>query len=192
MDHFKKGGIISPKDKLFEISSDKFNNEERFKFMLQLTNNSHNEFIKFVAVKNVEIGPDKDIEIKLPSYGRWMEGGIRNIIINSEAGETLENLEFISEEEYHKVLILRKLQVEYKFEFATSKGTCIIEYGFPHYFRKQLRSRAFEVSIARLYFSKDSKSTNSKTISRNILNEFKEFTQGVFDEIKLFKLELNK
>lgn len=177
--YLKEKKEISPSNSIIEISSDKFTNSERFAFMLQLANDSPNGFLRFEAVKNIEIGPDKTLS--MPDDGKWMEGSVRNIIINSEKGQTLENIEYISNTEYHESLILRQIQAQYRFEFGTVKGTCIIEYGFPHYFRVHTKGTSFESSIAKIYFSKDSKGENSKSTSRKILGEFQCLYQNKFD-----------
>lgn len=105
-----------------------------------------------------------------------MDGG------NSEKGETLENIEYISNVDYHKSLILRQIQAQYKFEFGGVNGTCIIEYGFPHYFRKYAKGTSFESSISNIYFSKSSKGENVKSTSRKILSEFQNLYQQKYDE----------
>lgn len=180
--YLKDNNEISSSDSLIEITSEKFNNAERFSFMLQLTNDSPNGFLRFQAVKNVEIGPDKTI--KLPNDGKWMEGSVRNIIINSEKGETLENIEYISNTVYHKSLILREVQAQYGFDFGSIKGTCIIEYGFPHYFRNYARGKSFESSIVKIYFAKDSSSNSHKSASRKILDEFEKLYQEKYETLK--------
>lgn len=179
--HLKSNGEILAKESIFEISSDIFTNEERFAFMLKIANDSPNNFLKFQAVKNLEIGPDKTFA--MPNDVKWMEGSVKNIIINSEKGETLQNVEFISNPIYHEVLILREIQAQYSFEIGGMKGICIIEYGFPHYFRKYARGKLFEASIAKIYFSKDSKGENYKIASRNILDEFQKLYQQKYDEV---------
>lgn len=177
--HLQTEGEISNKEKPFEITSDKFDNIQRFAFMLQLANDSPNGFLNFEAVKNIEIGPDKTFT--MPDNAKWMEGSVKNIIINSEKGETLENVEYISDKQYHEFLILRQVQAQYKFSFGALKGRCIVEYGFPHYFRSHVRNNAFEVSVPKVYFSKDSKSENARYASRNILKEFQNMIQQKYD-----------
>ena len=179
--HLQTEGEISNKEDPFEITSDKFNNIQRFAFMLQLANDSPNGFLSFEAVKNIEIGPDKTFT--MPDNVKWMEGSVKNIIINSEKGETLENVEYISDKQYHKFLILRQVQAQYKFSIGALKGRCIVEYGFPHYFRSHVRNNAFEVSVSKIYFSKDSKSENSRNASRAILKEFQDMIQQKYDSI---------
>lgn len=178
-EYLKSKNEVSSSNSILEISSDKFTNPERFTFMLQLANDSPNGFLRFEAVKNIEIGPDK--AFSMPDKGKWMEDSVRNIIINSEKGQTLQNIEYISNTEYHESLILRQIQAQYKFEFGADKGMCIIEFGFPHYFRTHTRGTAFESSISKIYFSKGSKSENVKSTSRKILDEFQCLYQSKFE-----------
>ncbi len=137
--------------------------------------------LSFQAVKNIEIGPDKTFT--MPDNAKWMEGSVKNIIINSEKGETLENVEYISDKRYHDFLILRQMQSKYEFNIGAAKGWCIIEYGFPHYFRSHVRNNSFEVSVLRIYFSKDSKSENIRNTSRAILKEFQVMIQQKYEDI---------
>lgn len=179
--HLQILGEISNKESPFEITSDKFNNIQRFAFMLQLANDSPSGFLSFEAVKNIEIGPDR--KFNMPDNTKWMGGSVKNIIINSEKGETLENIEYISDKKYHEFLILRKVQAQYKFSFGVLEGQCIVEYGFPHYFRSHVRNHSFEVSVPKIYFSKDSKSENSRNVSRFILKEFQAMIQQKYDSV---------
>lgn len=179
--HLQILGEISNKESPFEITSDKFNNIQRFAFMLQLANDSPSGFLSFEAVKNIEIGPDR--KVNMPDNTKWMGGSVKNIIINSEKGKTLENIEYISDKQYHEFLILRKVQAQYKFSFGVLEGQCIVEYGFPHYFRSHVRNHSFEVSVPKIYFSKDSKSENSRNASRFILNEFQDMIQQKYDSV---------
>lgn len=179
--HLQILGEISNKESPFEITSDKFNNIQRFAFMLQLANDSPSGFLSFEAVKNIEIGPDR--KFNMPDNTKWMGGSVKNIIINSEKGETLENIEYISDKKYHEFLILRKVQAQYKFSFGVLEGQCIVEYGFPHYFRSHVRNHSFEVSVPKIYFSKDSKSENSRNASRFILKEFQAMIQQKYDSV---------
>lgn len=179
--HLQILGEISNKESPFEITSDKFNNIQRFAFMLQLANDSPSGFLSFEAVKNIEIGPDR--KVNMPDNTKWMGGSVKNIIINSEKGKTLENIEYISDKQYHEFLILRKVQAQYKFSFGVLEGQCIVEYGFPHYFRSHVRNHSFEVSAPKIYFSKDSKSENSRNASRFILKEFQDMIQQKYDSV---------
>lgn len=173
----KDKGAVATSDNATELSAKEFSNNQRFMFMLSIANNSPNGFLEFEAVKNIEIGPDRESKQPLPGSAKWMNGSVKNIIINSEKGETLENVEYISDPSYHDVLILRQVQAQYRFEFGEMNGFCIIEYGFPHYFRKYVKGDAFESRLANIYFGKTSKSQNVKNATRLILEEFEKLYQ---------------
>jgi len=174
-----KSDVDQDKQSLMELirTAKEFNNNQRFMFMLSIANNSPNGFLEFEAVKNIEIGPDRESKQPLPDSAKWMNGSVKNIIINSEKGETLENVEYISDPSYHDVLILRQVQAQYRFEFGEMNGRCIIEYGFPHYFRKNVKGDSFESRLANIYFGKASKSQNVKNATRLILEEFEKLYQ---------------
>ena len=69
------------------------------------------------------------------------------------------------------------VQAQYRFEFGEMNGRCIIEYGFPHYFRKNVKGDSFESRLANIYFGKASKSQNVKNATRLILEEFEKLYQ---------------
>lgn len=75
------------------------------------------------------------------------------------------------------------MQAQYKFSFGVLEGQCIVEYDFPHYFRSHVRNHSFEVSVPKIYFSKDSKSENSRNASRFILKEFQDMIQQKYDSV---------
>jgi hypothetical protein len=171
--------------RMFEITSDKFDNEERFKFMLSLAKDRTNRILGFKSVRNIEIGPDKSTNLLLTSSPLILDNSVKNIIINGEKGETLQNIEYVTNPLYHQVLILRAMQVEYKFKIGSAYGNCIIEYGFPHFFRSYKKSKEFEVTINRVWFGKNSVGESVKSVSRKILDEFNKVYQSEFNKIKM-------
>lgn len=172
-------GYIDTSSEMISIKSDSFDNRERFKFMLQLANDSENGLLKFNAVRNIEIGPDENA--KLPDEAKWMADSVKNMIIN---GEKLQDIEFIKNPQYHDSLILREIKAQYTFKTSIAEGTCIIEYGFPTYFRKNSKDKNFQASISRVYFWKNSNTNNLTNISRILLNEFEEMKDLVYEKIK--------
>lgn len=168
---------------IFEITSDKLNNEQRFKFLLSLAQDSKGGMLEFKSVKNLEIGPDKTIDLSSCNLDVLLDNSVKNIIINSEKGETLQNIEYVTNKEYHKILILRAIQIEYKFEISGAYGSCIVEFGFPHFFRSNKKSQEFEVTINKIWFGKNSVGQGVKTASRKILDELNEFYQVQFYNI---------
>lgn len=181
---------VGNETKFFEITSDKLNNVDRFKFLLSLAKNSSNQLLKYKSVRNIEIGPDKKVDIAIAVPNMALDNSVKNIIINSDKGETLQNIEYVKNALYHKVLILRAMQVEYNFKIGNAYGSCIIEYGFPHFFRSYKKTKEFEVTINKVWFGKNSVGENVKTASRKILSEFNEFYQNEFGKIEVKKEEI--
>lgn len=179
----KSQNEIKNDTKIFEITSDKLNNEERFEFLLALTKNSPKRILKFKSVRNIEIGPDKKTNVILTDSSMLLDNSVKNIIINGEKGETLQNIEYVKNPLYHKILILRAMQVEYSFHIGNAFGSCIIEYGFPHFFRSNKKSKVFEVMVNRLWFGKNSVGESIKSASRKILNEFNHIYQFEYNKI---------
>lgn len=170
--------------KVLEITSDDFTNEERFEFLLALTKDSPNSLLRFKSVRNIEVGPDKNTNVHLLSSDVMLDNSVKNIIINGEKGETLQNIEYVTNKEFHKVLILRAVQIEYEFNVVGASGTCIIEYGFPHFFRTNKKSKVFEVTLNKLWFSKNSVGRNKTISSRKVLEEFNKFYMQEYRKIK--------
>lgn len=175
---FLNGSVC--KDKPVEITPEKFDNRNRFTFMLRLANNSPNGFLEFQAIKNVEIGPDSKVHIP---EDKWISEDVQNLIINSVKGRTLGSLEYISDEQYRDFLILRQIQAQYKFNLDIASGTCIIEYGFPQYFRTHKRNTSFSSCISKVYFDKSTKNASETSTRRAILKEFNLLLQDEFKNI---------
>lgn len=112
------------------------------KFMLALANDIPGDNLKYKSVKNIEIGRDKTLKVAMEETGLLFDDGVRNVIINGEKGETLNNIEYVVNEAYYDFLILRALQVEYNFDYVSAKGVCLLEFGFPHFLEnlKNLKS----------------------------------------------------
>lgn len=170
--------------KVGRYSSDKLNNKNRMKFMLALVNNIPGDNLKFKSVKNIEIGRDKTMQVAMQEAGLLFDDGVRNVIINGEKGETLNNIEYIINDVYYDFLILRALQVEYNFDYGSAKGVCILEFGFPHFFRKSHKSQEFEVIVNKIYMKKECRGENTKSITRKILKDFNIFYQEEFTTIQ--------
>jgi len=158
---------LNQSDDIEMITSSNFTNEERFKFVLSLVNNSPSGLLEFESIRNVEIGPVENVS--LPADVQWMAQKVKNMIIN---GNSLQELTFIKNDQYHNCLILREIEAKYKFNYAGAKGSCIIEFGFPHYFRKNASNNEFQATMAYLHLSRESSSANKKNVTRFLMNEF--------------------
>jgi hypothetical protein len=177
--HFITNNYLNQNEDIEAITSSSFTNEERFKFMLLLVNNSHSGILEFESIRNVEIGPVENVS--LPTEVQWMAQKVKNMIIN---GNSLQEIEFIKNEEYHNCLILREIEAKYKFNYAGAKGSCIIEFGFPHYFRKNTSSNEFQATMAYLNLSRESSNVNKKNVIRFLMNEFNSLKSEKYEFIK--------
>jgi hypothetical protein len=177
--HFQANNYIKTTDDLETITANDFSNLERFKFMLSLTTDSPSGILEFETIKNVEIGPDKSKPI--PTEADWMARDVKNMIIN---GDALQNLEFIQKDKYHDFLILREIEAKYKFNYAGGKGSCIIEFGFPHYFRTRNISTEFQVEMVHLYLYRENSEANKKNITRFLIEEFNNLKAEKYKMIK--------
>lgn len=178
----KEKDEVEMKSDLAKYTSDRLQNKERMIFMLALAADIADN-LKFRSVKNIEIGRDKSLRLEMEKSGLLFDDGVKNVIINGEKGETLNNIDYIVNDEYYDFLILRALQVEYSFDYVSASGICILEFGFPHFFRKAQKSKEFEVTVNRVYLNKGSKGENVKSITRKIMADFNDYYQKEFNSI---------
>lgn len=184
----KEQNEVSSKEILDLYNASRLNNKNRMKFLLGLANNIAGGNLQFSSVRNIEIGKDKTKNAAMQEKGILFEEGVKNLIINSEKGESLNNIAFIANEDHYDFLILRALQVEYRFEYLNAKGSCVLEFGFPHFFRKSNRTEEFEVIVNKVFLDKNKKGESIKRVSRKILADFNHFYQKEFNKM----IELQK
>ncbi|MED1646806.1 hypothetical protein P4U99_27225 [Brevibacillus agri] len=162
-------------DKLVTISAYDFNNRERFNFMLQLAEDSEDGSLEFIEIRDVEIGPDPDNPPQNPNS--IIQQNVKKVIIN---GTALERNSLLTSDQDKDNLLLRSIEVAYKFNCNGVKGTCVLQYGFMHFFRNQNTSQDFQVALRYL---------NARSGNKTVLNNF---VLSSFDSIKRKKYELFK
>lgn len=123
-----------------------------------------------IPLLTLSIISPKEFE-KLQEFQKTKEDSVkfRTSKIESSTTENLNDIVPLSLIEPQKIVD--------RFEFGEMNGFCIIEYGFPHYFRKYVKGDAFESRLANIYFGKTSKSQNVKNATRLILEEFEKLYQ---------------
>jgi len=150
-------------DKMETVSASDFTNRERFNFMLQLAADSDDGSMKFVEIKDIELGPDPDNPPKNPNS--IIQQNVKKVIIN---GNALERNSLLTNDTDKDHLIFRSVEAKYEFNFKGIKGSCIIQYGFMHFFRNQNTSQEFQVAL--LYLK--SKSANKASLNNFVLEQF--------------------
>lgn len=179
-DKLKFSGAINNIQEL-SITSDTFNNKQRFNFMLDILKDSKSKKLKYKSLVNLEIGIDRTC--KIGDSVKWIGDEVKNIIINSEDKQSLQNIEYIANEEYHSILKIRTIKALYTYDIDGAKGSCIIEYGFPSFFRKYAKNNELEMVVNKLYKAKENKEQNERKSSLLILTEFNTLVMSSFDNI---------
>lgn len=162
-------------EKLSTICASDFSNRERFNFMLSLAQNSEDSTLEFIEIKDVEIGPDPDNPPHNPNS--VIQQNVKKIIIN---GSGLESNAILNNDSDKDNLLIRSIEAKYNFNCNGVRGSCILQYGFMHFFRNQNTSNEFQVALVFL----NSKSGNKSSLKDFVLNKF--------ESIKIKQLENRK
>jgi hypothetical protein len=160
-------------DKLQTISANDFTNRERFNFLLQLAQDTEDGSLEFNDIRDVEIGPDPDNPPKNPNS--IIQKNVKKIIIN---GTALERNSLLTNDQEKDNLLLRSVEVLYKFNCNGIKGICTLQYGFMHFFRNQNTSKEFQVALRYL----NSKSGNKTVLNNFVLNSFESLVRKKYEE----------
>lgn len=179
-DNLKSSGVIQNKQEM-NITADSFNNQQRFDFMLNLLRGSKSKKLKYKSLVNLEIGIDRTC--KISDSIKWIGDEVKNVIINSEDKQTLQNIEYITNKDYHSVLKIRTIKAIYIYDIDGAKGNCIIEFGFPSFFRKYAKNNEFEMVVNKLYKAKENKEHSERKSSLSILSEFNTLVMSAFENI---------
>ncbi|WP_239427590.1 GapS4b family protein [Snodgrassella communis] len=165
---------IIKNEKPTSIVFDNFDNIQRIRFFLQLTNAKNDEF-SFVGIDTFDIVRDQKAG-KLPEEQRikWMEGHVNSLQIKgTDLGKTF----LLKEETYYQYYFLIKMITTYEFKFGANIGKCNIEFAFSG---KSSRSddfsnTTFDFSIKRI--SPSSEEGSKRKVKKTIVNQI----QGIID-----------
>lgn len=162
-------------EKLKTICASDFSNRERFNFMLSLAQSSKDGTFEFIEIKDVEIGPDPENPPHNPNS--VIQQNVKKIIIN---GNGLESNAILTNDSDKDNLLLRSIEAKYNFNCNGARGSCILQYGFMHFFRNQNTSQEFQVALPFI----NTKSGNKASL--------KDFILKKFESIKIEQLENGK
>lgn len=162
-------------DKLETISANDFTNRERFNFMLQLAEDSDDGFLKFIDIRDIEIGPDPNNPPDNPNS--IIQQNVKKVIIN---GTDLQRNSLLTSDEDKENLLLRSIEAAYEFNHNGIKGRCVLQYGFMHFFRNQNTSQEFQVALRHT----SAKSENKTILNNFVLNKFESIKRKKYDEFK--------
>jgi hypothetical protein len=123
--HFKSEGHINQDEEMKSIKFSDFNNENRVKFMNELTQVAAYSKLKFIDTNDIHFAPDL---LKTPPKNLdWMKDKIEDLKLK---GKGLHSTFFVNDKEYHEFIKLYGMNCEYIFECDGYSGTCKILFEF--------------------------------------------------------------
>ena len=174
--HLKAKKQIEEAEKIRPIRFADFTNENRFAYLLGLTQHSRLATLSFVEIVDLGLAPDE--EKTLPSSLDWMKERIRNLDLR---GVALEGSEFLSDATYHPSLHLYRLDAKFQFSTSGLDGDCIISFGFPEYSSASNTESEIELKIKKINFEHIGKGMDKNDAKETILRELE------FEKIETYK-----
>jgi hypothetical protein len=175
--YFKEIGAIKPTDYIKKILFSCFNNENRFNFLLEITQNSASQIIPFEDILDFEIAPDSTMS--LPEGIQWMENRIEDLKIN---GRTLHKTFFLEDGNYHGFLHLHHIESKYHFQIEKFKGMCVVNIGFTDYCKGKNPNSELEVNVKSISFDNPPKGLIKTDIKKEILKEVENLKMNAFEK----------
>lgn len=164
--HFKSAKQIDQSETVTSIRFCDFTNENRFLYLLGLTQHSRLVAITFLEVVDIGIAPDP--ENILPTDLGWMKEKIRNLDLK---GFSLEDSDFLSNASYRPSLFLHRLDAKFRFSTSGLDGNCVISLGFPEFSADQNKDSEIELRIKQITFDNTVKSIDKNDAKETILKE---------------------
>lgn len=164
--HFKSVKQIDENETVTSIRFCDFTNENRFLYLLGLTQHSRLIAITFLEIVDIGIAPDPDN--MLPADLGWMKEKIRNLDLK---GFSLEDSGFLSNASYRPSLFLHRLDAKFRFSTSGLDGNCVISLGFPEFSAGQNKDSEIELRIKQITFDNTVKSIDKNDAKETILKE---------------------
>ncbi|WP_210558270.1 MULTISPECIES: hypothetical protein [unclassified Pseudomonas] len=166
INHFKTNKQIDNDEKIKLIRFKDFTNENRFGYLLGLTQYSRMPTVSFIEI--VDIGLAPDIERTLPNDLDWMKDRIRSLDLK---GISLEESEFLSNPAYRPSLYLHRLDAKFRFSTSGLDGECVISLGFPEFSAGQNKDSEIELRIKTITFENIQRGMDKNEAKEKILKE---------------------
>lgn len=180
---YKEKNIIAKDEELGKIHFNDFSNEERFVFFFRLTINLESECFSCQDIKDISIKPEEEF---LPDEIKWMEQ-LNKIFLS---GKSLDKKEFIKDKNFHKHLILWKVDALFSYNYKGEEGTFIVSFGFPDYPLKGEKAE-FELNISSLSPSKRIDVKTKNALKLKLLSEIDKQKLVVYNNFLEYKNNKN-
>lgn len=180
---FKQKNFTKPNAIIERILYRNFNNEERVSFFLNLTNDA--EPFTFKGVKNIDLGPDKTLDLPA-EINNFMSGGVKELKIN---GERLHENYFLKDKNNHKFVELAWIEAIFDFSYFAAEGSCTVCFGFLGYLsKKNNQNIEFSIDISEISFSANHKNSNKEKVRMFLLQEFEKIKMMNYNYFSYGKL----
>lgn len=164
--HFKSVKQIDENETVIYIRFCDFTNENRFLYLLGLTQHGSLVAISFKEIVDIGIAPDPDNI--LPTDLGWMKEKIRNLDLK---GISLEDSDFLSNLSYRPSLLLHRLDAKFRFSTSGLDGDCVISLGFPEFSGGQNKDSEIELRIKQISFDNIGRPIDKNDAKETILKE---------------------
>jgi len=175
---FKSKNYTKPNTEVERILYNSFDNEERIKFFLSLTDSS--DLFEFQRATDLDIAPDKTKDMPA-EVSKLMTGKVNTLKIN---GESLHEHYLIKEHENHQYIELASVEALYNFSYHAAEGSCTVQFGFNGYFKKRLGNIEFTVDVSTVYLKDEYRNVNKDKVRMFLLQEFEKFKTGKYNLLK--------
>lgn len=174
---FKSNGNIKECESIKKIRFKDFSNENRIKFLNQLSQEHNTYELNFKDTKDIGFCPDSSNEF--PIEISWMQENITNLVIQ---GKGLHSTVFFKDKKLHKHIQIHKVEASYDFNHKSCYyGTCVIAYEFSDFANKQDRNAELTIKVNKVKFH-----DNISGISQNKMKEI------LLSQLEELKLKLHK
>jgi len=176
INHFKTAGVVKSTDQVKKILFSSFSNDNRIKFLMDITQDSASQSLAFEDILDIEVSPDQ--HAILPEGIKWMQERIEDLRIN---GKAIHKTFFVQEHQYHKYLHLHNIEAQYQFSFGVYKGICIVGLGFPEYSKGKNLDSELEINVKSITIMNHTKGLIKSDIKKEILKEIETIKMLVVD-----------
>lgn len=178
VNEFKSKNYTKPNTEVERILYNNFDNKERIKFFLSLTEGS--DIFEFQRVTDLDIAPDKTKDMP-DDIRKFMTGKVNTLKIN---GERLHEHYFIKEIVNHEYIELAGVEALYNFSYHAAEGSCIIQFGFNGYFKKRLGNIEFSIDVSTVNLKDEYRNVNKDKVRMYLLQEFEKFKMEKYNWLK--------
>lgn len=162
----KSSGYIKSKANITKIKFSDFTNENRVKFMQDLSQKQLNNELYFKDTKDIGFCPDPSLDF--PDEISWMQEKVSNLDIQ---GKELHSTFFIKNKELHKNIQIHRVEASYSFDFVGYSGTCVISFEFPDFLTKDDKNSELVIKVNGLRFNKNEAGISQGKIKEKLMEQ---------------------